>query len=318
VVIPAGNIGGVVAAHGVASGDEVLYRFVESVSHVDRAVTERRAVMEIEAGMSLVFLEHLVVDVDLLPVLEHIGLTHGQTRAHGEAALGHVQCFLVLHFVSPYMMNFQDFILYLQDIVASNPLFNIQKLRKQFDDIFSYDQHDATQYNLHYLPTPYSALPELLNNTSISYDMFFCGNAKNRLSEIMAVYYSATNAGLSCLFYINDVPKKHQQHLPGIIYNHTISYNDCVKKTIYAKCIVEIMQHGADGYTPRLWEAITYNKHLLTNNQFIESSPFAHPCIHYFTSEIDWSWINTKASYPTEWHIKLSPIQCLTQIEKYL
>ena len=46
VVIPAGDIGRVVAAHGVAAGDEVLQRLVQGVTHVQRTVGERRAVVQ--------------------------------------------------------------------------------------------------------------------------------------------------------------------------------------------------------------------------------------------------------------------------------
>ena len=53
--------------------------------------------MQVEQGLALVLLQHLVIHIQFLPLLEHIGLTDRETGAHGEAALGHVQCLLVLH-----------------------------------------------------------------------------------------------------------------------------------------------------------------------------------------------------------------------------
>ena len=103
VVIPAGDIGGVVAPHGVHTGDEVLQGLVQGVAHVQRAVGERRAVMEGEQGLALVLLQQLVIEVDLLPVLQHVRLALGQAGAHGKAALGHVQRLFVFHVASPFL-----------------------------------------------------------------------------------------------------------------------------------------------------------------------------------------------------------------------
>ena len=103
VVIPAGNIGGVVAPHGVHTGDEVLDGLVQGVAHMQRAVGERRAVMEGEQGLALVLLQQLVIEVDLLPVLQHIRLALGKASPHGKAALWHVQRLFVFHVASPFL-----------------------------------------------------------------------------------------------------------------------------------------------------------------------------------------------------------------------
>ena len=108
VVVPAGDVGRVVAAHRVGTGDEVLQGLVERVTHVQSAVGERRAVVQGEAGLALVLFEHQVVEVHFLPVLEHLRLALGKTRAHREAGLGHIQRAFVIHVASPYIyMNFQ-------------------------------------------------------------------------------------------------------------------------------------------------------------------------------------------------------------------
>ena len=103
VVIPAGDIGGVVAPHSIHTGDEVLQGLVEGVAHVQRAVGERRAVVQGEQGLALVLLQQLVIEVDLLPVLQHVRLALGQAGPHGKAALGHVQRLFVFHVASPFL-----------------------------------------------------------------------------------------------------------------------------------------------------------------------------------------------------------------------
>ena len=97
VVIPAGDVGGIVAAHGRRADHEVLDALVERVAHVQRAVGERRAVVQGKEGLALVLLEQLVVKIELLPVLQHVRLAHRQTAAHREARLVHVECLFVFH-----------------------------------------------------------------------------------------------------------------------------------------------------------------------------------------------------------------------------
>ena len=105
VVIPAGDIGGVVAPHGVHTGNKVLQGLVQGVAHVQGAVGEGRAVVQGKQGLALILFQQLVIQVQLLPVLEHLRLPLGQPRPHGKAALAHVQCAFVLHDVPPYIMR---------------------------------------------------------------------------------------------------------------------------------------------------------------------------------------------------------------------
>ena len=101
VVVPAGDIGGVIAPHGIAAVDEVLQGLVQGVAHVQGAVGEGRAVVEGEQGLSLVLLQQLVVKVQLLPIAQHLRLPLGQARPHGKAGLGHIQRLFVLHVLPP-------------------------------------------------------------------------------------------------------------------------------------------------------------------------------------------------------------------------
>ena len=91
VVIPAGDIRSVVAAHRVGADDEVLDGLVERVTHVDVAVGERRAVVQGEAGLALVLLEHFVIDILLFPLFQHLGLALGQARAHGKVGFRQIK-----------------------------------------------------------------------------------------------------------------------------------------------------------------------------------------------------------------------------------
>ena len=62
MVIPAGDVRRIVAAHCVGARDEVFDGFVQRVTHVQSTVGERRAVVKVEQGLALVLFKHLVVD----------------------------------------------------------------------------------------------------------------------------------------------------------------------------------------------------------------------------------------------------------------
>ena len=92
VVVPAGDIGGIVAPHGIGAGDKILQRLIQGVAHVQIAVGEGRAVMEVEKRLALVLFQHHVVDVQLLPVIQHIRLALCQRSPHGKIGFREVEC----------------------------------------------------------------------------------------------------------------------------------------------------------------------------------------------------------------------------------
>lgn len=193
-------------------------------------------------------------------------------------------------------------VLYMQDIVASLPYYDIEGYKKRFDLVLSYDQHDCEKYGLYYYPTPYSRIDISSLPKKEPVDIFFCGSAKNRLSPILEIYHKCKNNGLKVLFYVNGVPEEQQEAQDDILYNTPISYIENLAYVANSKCILEVMQANADGFTPRLWEAIFYNKHLITNNPVIQNTRFYNPqYIHLISKDIDiLQWINEEVNYPED------------------
>ncbi len=101
VVVPAGNVGGVVTLHGMGANNEVLQGLVEGVTHVDIAVGEGRAIVQNEGLLILVLFQHEVIDVLLFPVAQHTGFAVGQTCLHGEGSLRGDNGVFVLHLGKP-------------------------------------------------------------------------------------------------------------------------------------------------------------------------------------------------------------------------
>ena len=113
VVVPARDIGGIVPPHGGGAGDEVLDGLVQGVAHVQVAVGEGRAVVERETGLALVLFQQLIVQVHVVPALEHLRLPLGQTGPHGKFSLGEIDGLVVIHVsCSSIMIHIQRSLFY--------------------------------------------------------------------------------------------------------------------------------------------------------------------------------------------------------------
>ena len=88
VVVPAGDIGDAVALHGLGFVDEILENLVERRSHMDIAVGEGGAVMQLKGRLSGGVLQHEPVQSDLLPVGKCLRLARRQVCPHGKFCCG--------------------------------------------------------------------------------------------------------------------------------------------------------------------------------------------------------------------------------------
>ena len=148
-------------------------------------------------------------------------------------------------------------VLYMQDIIASLPYYDIESYKKRFDLVLSYDKGDCERYNLEYYPTPFSKIDiAKLPEVDEDIDVYFCGAGKTRYPEIFKAYIRCKNQELKCKFFLMGVPLDKRIDGEGLVYDKRISYEMNLAYAAKSKCILEIMQENADGYTPRLWEAI--------------------------------------------------------------
>ena len=208
-------------------------------------------------------------------------------------------------------------VLYMQDIAASLPYYDMESYKKQFDLILSYDRGDCKRYNLEYYPTPFSKIDVArLPKVNEDIDVFFCGTGKTRYPAIFDTYRRCTSKGLKCKFFIVGVPREKRIAEEGLIYDKRISYEENLAYVAKSKCILEIMQENADGYTPRLWEAIMFDKHLITNNYAIKESKYGHlNGIHLLDESISLDFINDSIIYPSQMKEEMNPINLLLKIE---
>lgn len=162
------------------------------------------------------------------------------------------------------------FVCFYQDIIASYKDFTINQAKSYFDLVISYDKVDAEKYGILYHPTQYTKIIIPQNDLLSESDIYFVGAAKNRLGTIIKAYEYFKKIGLKCDFNITDVALKDRKYVNEINYINRMSYIENLQHIEKAKGILEIMQEGAVGFTLRMWEAITYNKLLITDNKAIE------------------------------------------------
>lgn len=190
----------------------------------------------------------------------------------------HLLQYLRSHYPDSKIVFFaQDLVDRVCDLYTDKPI-DVDYVKKYTDLFITYDHIDAEKYNLTYHPTVYSSVQVAIDDTIPYTDVFFLGRDKGRLGLLADMCKQFTKNGLKCCFFILDVPLEQQIECPGIYYiDHPISYKKNLQYISRTKCIVELLQPNARSATFRMWEAIVFNKKLLTNNPEAASSPFFHP-----------------------------------------
>lgn len=216
--------------------------------------------------------------------------------------------------------NNGKFVCFYQDLVVTHLRAEPDKVSDLFDLKLSYDKGDAEQYGLTYHPTVFSNFKVDCDENIPESDVYFIGIAKDRLELILDVFYRLKEAGLTCDFYLSRVPTSQQIEEDGLNYIDKMSYIDNLKHVVRTKNILEIVQQRAKGSTIRTWEAIMYNKKLLTNNLSIKNDPFYNDnYIRLLNPEnIDVDFLKQSYSYTNPFKELISPHKLLKFITEQL
>lgn len=196
--------------------------------------------------------------------------------------------------------------------------FTIDYIKELFDLIITYHSVEAQQYGFVHREQVFSKIQIEVREEDT--DVFFVGNAKNRLDKIHALYLCAKEHGLTCRFWIGDV--KQEEMLPScedLIYNQRLTYMEYLKEMARCRCIVEICQKG-DETTMRFAEAVVYNKKLLVDDTTCSNrNYFDKRYMQCFENveDIDFEWVRQTEEVDYHYDGSFSPIHLLEYIENY-
>lgn len=149
--------------------------------------------------------------------------------------------------------------------LALNPILDLE---------MTYDEGEAKKFNFPSF-SEYESKTDVPVKDEMESDVFFAGRVKGRLSKLMDAYEMFVRGGIKPFYYLLGVPQEDRLDLPGIVYaDKAMSYYEMLVHTVNTRCILEINQPGAVGYTSRFLEAVIYGKKMITNNQAIKESKF--------------------------------------------
>lgn len=226
-----------------------------------------------------------------------------------------------LHKVKDYKKNVKMVLLIVDSLHAHSPHLEFAKkgiFNFNWDLILSFDKYDCKEFGFTYLGETYYSMNKEIRVDKVKNDIYYIGSSKGgREKKVMDIYRKLGNAGIVCDFNIADNRKRKNQK--GLtFYNKWISYDEVLKGMLASNCILEILQDGQNTQSIRYFEAVCYNKKLLTNNPNIKKLSFYDPrYMKYFSSpsDIDIDWVRKRENINYNYADEFSPVHIIDKID---
>lgn len=188
-----------------------------------------------------------------------------------------------------------------------------------FDLVYTYSKPDAQKYNFIYYPTPYSKIIDEPKNYIKG--VFFCGNEKGRTELLKKVAVKLKSFNIPYNFYVEGEPE-HSNRYFKVNNEEVKKYDEVIKATLNYSCILDLTQKSSkkSGLSLRAYEALVYNRILITNNPLIKEFKYYDPItMHYISnvSEIKKSWITMQLKNKII-NNPFSPINFIKDVEQKL
>lgn len=199
-----------------------------------------------------------------------------------------------------------------------------------WDLIMSFELSDCQQYGfIHSGMAYYSKLD--IAQSKVKNDLYYVGAERGNdgrrliikeISKRILSYGGAVDFNMVTTKRLERLNPFYNHVKDEIKYrNHSISYEDVIKGVLNSNCILEVLQEGQEAQTLRYFEAVCYNKKLLTNNQNISQLPFYDErYMRCFSSveDIDIEWLKRREPIDYGYKGEFSPIHLLEKIKQNL
>lgn len=191
-------------------------------------------------------------------------------------------------------------------------------LNGHFNHIYTFEPADVNKYGFEYIGFGGYYSMKKIETKNIKYDLVFSGGVKGgRENTIILLYRYLEKNACSFLFDLNGLPFFEAQNIQ--YHNGWVPYESMLNLTSESNCILEIMQQGQTGPTLRYFEAVCYNKKLLTNNPHIINFPFYKPewmKIFHSPEDIDIDWLKNREHIDYGYKGEFSPTKLIDYLYK--
>ncbi|MBO7423549.1 MAG: hypothetical protein J6T99_09230 [Oscillospiraceae bacterium] len=193
----------------------------------------------------------------------------------------------------------------------------MDRIRKEFDFVFSYNTEDVEKYGFRYTSAFFSKYnqQDLLNGKKS--DICFIGLAKDR-GDLIVRIFNKLNRSCNCNFIICSNGKTSQYPNGIEVTDKRMPYTEYLSNEINSNCILEVLKEDTASPTFRCWEAVYYNKRLLTNWKGIRDFVYYDPnFMQYFENEndIDIDFILDKKQPDYDYKNENSPLAFIEKVK---
>lgn len=189
--------------------------------------------------------------------------------------------------------------------------------KKELDLVLCYNEGDANNYGFKKCNAYFTRDEKIKPNPDIDIDLVFIGQPKDRQKIIEDVYKSASS-NCKCYFALVN----GSGDVEGIDYSSRgMGYQQYLEYEISANCILEVVKGDTESETLRCWEAVYYNKKLLTNWKGIfKFKYYDERYMKYFesASDLDVNFIKEKCEIDYRYKGDNSPVELLTLVKREL
>ena len=130
---------------------------------------------------------------------------------------------------------------------------------------------------------------------------------------MVAICKAAKEKGASCYFLLVEVPKEKQIVCDGIQYiDYPVTYQENLQNCANSHCVLELLQQDAVSPSFRVWECISLNRKLLTNNRCINQQDVyddRYVSMFQTVDDIDWHFVSEDVSFPEDCNPYLDDIR---------
>lgn len=201
--------------------------------------------------------------------------------------------------------------------------------RVHWADVYSFDPSDVERYGFRPLGCCYYSMPNAkmvlqeygTDPEIIDCDAYYMGGLKGgRGYLILSLYRYLKKNGITLNFNLTvRRDQTDRTYADGIHYitGGWIPYHKVLASTLKSNVIIEVLQQGQTGPSLRYYEAICYNKKLLTNNPHVVKFPYYDErYIRIFSDveDIDIEWIHDKTTVDYGYKGDFSPTKLLQTV----